>query len=157
MRVRQNRVKPTEKQIKAINGVLAGKKPTQAMTEAGYSSKTASHAKQNFFQSRGVANYVSKMNKKCREKFEMNLDEKLVDVYLSGLEATKLHGRKTIEHPDWMARKTFADKLADFMGWTRENKSQTYNNQYNFFLAQKEEREDFNKEFGQFVKSYYAR
>ena len=155
MTIRHNRVKPTEKQIKAINGVLVGKKPAQALTDAGYSSKTSSHFKQNFFQSQGVTQYLAKMNKVSLQKFKMNLDDKLIDVYLSGLEATKLHGRNAIEHPDWLARKAFADKLSEFMGWTKEDKFQTANNQFNFFSFPEEEKRDFNAEFVKFVKNYY--
>lgn len=154
MTVRHNRVKPTEKQIKAINGVLVGKKPTQALTEAGYSPKTSSHAKQNFFHSQGVLQYLAKMDKESLMRFNMNLGDKLVSVYVSGLESTKLHGRNAIEHPDWLARKAYADKLAEFMGWTKEDKFQTTNNQFNFFEIPLKEREDFNIKFGQFVRSY---
>lgn len=155
MAIRHNRVKPTEKQIKAINGVLAGKKPTQALTEAGYSPKTSSHVKQNFFHCRGVIQYLAKMDKESLRKFKMHTGEKLIDVYLNGLEATKLHGRNAIEHPDWLARKAFADKLAEFMSWTKEDKVQTFNNQYNFFSVPLNEREDFNVKFSQFVRDYY--
>lgn len=155
MGIGHNRVKPTEKQIKAVNGVLSGKNPSQAMTEAGYSPKTSSHAKQNFFQSRGVIQYLTKMNEESLKKFNMNLEDKVIDVYLNGLDATKLHGRNAIEHPDWLARKAFADKLAEFMGWTKENKAQTLNNQYNFFSFPQKEREDFNVKFTSFLRTYY--
>ena len=154
MGIGHNRVKPTEKQIKAINGVLSGKNPSQAMTGAGYSRKTTSHTKQNFFHSQGVLQYLAKMDKESLMRFNMNLGDKLVSVYVGGLEATKLHGRNAIEHPDWIARKAFADKLAEFMGWTKEDKTRTFNNQYNFFAVPLEEREDFNIKFGQFVKDY---
>ena len=155
MNVRQNRVKPTEKQSKAINGVLTGKKPTQAMTEAGYSPKTASHARQNFFQSRGVAKYLAEMDKKSRELFKMNLGDKLVEVYLKGLEASKLHGRNAVEHPDYLTQLAYADKISELVGWTKEEKTQIFNNQYNFFSFPQEERGGFNKAFDRFMRNYY--
>jgi len=157
MTVRKNKVKPTEKQIKAINGVLAGKNLSQAMTGAGYSRKTTSHVKQNFIKSRGVAQYLAKMDKESQMRFNMNLEDKLVSVYVSGLEATKLHGRNAIEHPDWLTRKAFADKIGGMLGMGNRDQEDTTNNQYNFFMFKKEEKEEFNSAFAGFVRGYFKK
>ena len=154
---KQNKVKPTERQVKAVNLILAGKKPTVAMREAGFSPKTSKAPSQKLVASRGVQEYLKKFDKATRQKFGMNLGDKLVDVYTNGLSATKLTGKDAIEHDDFPTQYLFANKLSEFLGWTKSIETPSQNNsQYNFFNITSQERSDFNQKLKKFIKENYS-
>lgn len=112
----KNRVKATLKQKKAVDNIISGefKSVAAAMKDAGYSPVSASHPAHALMNSRGVEVYLAKLDEKSQKLWGLKLPEKVMDTYLEGLEATKVVkvGKQTEERPDWLARKSFADKFS---------------------------------------------
>jgi hypothetical protein len=116
-------VKPTERQKKTVNGILAGETSlSSAMRNAGYAEKTSLNAKQNFVESRGVQEYLASLDAKSQQRFQMSVADKALEVYLSALEADKLISvrvtaspnevsYKVVARPDHTARIAAADRI----------------------------------------------
>ena len=148
----------TLKQKRGVNNMLSGKFPSKAkaLEAAGY-SHTIAHKPQGFIRSAGVQNYLKKLNIESKRLFDgKGIEDKVIEVYTEGLGATKLFGKKGIEHPDWLARKAFADKIGGLLGMGTEDKGGDQN-QYNFFMFKPQEKEEFNQAFGGFVKNYFKK
>jgi len=152
-----NKVKTSELQKRAVNGILEGKAPGQAMIDAGYTAITASHPRQNLIVRAGVQAYLAKFDKASRRKFGMNLGDKLVDIFLDGLSANKLAGKNDEEVPDWGNRAVFAKQLAEFMNWIKpKEESRSFQQQNNlFFSIDDQTRGEFNERFKLFLKKFY--
>lgn len=145
---------------KLVNNLISGEYKTKegAAIAAGYSPNTARDGKSinKVLKSEAVEIYLKKLDKMARARFKSSLHDKVMETYLDGLEATKLFGKDAIEHPDYMARKAFADKFAEFFGWTKGTpQGGGSQNQFNFFMFKKEEREDFNQQFEGFLRKFY--
>lgn len=122
-------VGPTEKQRKAIDGYLKGRKWTEALRVAGYSKLSALHySKKEFFNSRGAQKFVTQIDRKAAQRFGESLPDKVMEGYLDGLEATKSVklGQRLVENPDWVTRKQFLDRFSEFFGWIQARK-RSYN------------------------------
>lgn len=149
-------IEPTKKQRTVIDSYLKGLPWTEALRVAGYNESSALHySKKEFLNGKGVQRYISLMGAKAEQRFGESLPDKVMDVYLEGLEATKAVkvGQQTKEVPDWSARKSFADKFSEFFGWSREQVSTETQNQYNFFSVPKSEQETFNQRYKEYVRS----
>lgn len=111
--------KPTKKQREAVNNVLSGeyKSIAKAMRAAGYSEKSSYNPKHTLANRKGVQNYIGSLSDSAQKRWNMSLDEKVMDVYLDGLDATKLHGKKGVEYPDYKMRLEYANKVAEFLSW----------------------------------------
>lgn len=144
---------PTVKQVKGVDNILSGRFPnsTQALRAAGYGK----HIKvgQEFYKAQGVELYLKTISKVAKKRWNYSLPDKVMLTYLDGLEATKLAGKDAVEHPDWMARKVFADRFAEFFGWTRGETSPVGKlQQFNFFSVNEDERKNFNENFEKFLR-----
>lgn len=115
---RFNRVKPTLKQVSAVNNILSGefKSYASAMREAGYSKKSSFNPRHTLGNRRGVQAYLNSLSEAAKRRWGVSLPVKVMMVYLDGLEANKLVGREAVEWPDWMIRLAFAEKLSEFLG-----------------------------------------
>ena len=156
----QRKVKPTPKQQIAVDNIVSGKFKSVkgAMVDAGYSEESAKNPGVKLLHSRGVEEYLKSLSIKCRQRFKMGLRDKVMEVYLDGLEATKLYGKDALERPDHLARKAFADKFAEFFGWSRASTLPQGNfNQFNYFSVDEKKRDEFNSNFRDFIKSFYKR
>ena len=153
------KTKPSPLQKRAVDNVLSGnfKSVASAMREAGYSETTSHRPAEKLARSKGVQAYLEQLGGKAIQKFGMSLEDKVAETYLEGLTATKLYGKNAIEHPDWTARKSFADALASFLGWTKDQ-SQVGNihRQFNYFGVSEDQRDVFNKKFSDFLNKFYA-
>src|SRR3990167_1627478 len=151
--------KPTIKQKRAVQNILGGqfRNVAEAMRDAGYSQTTSHRPKEKLANAKGVQAYLEQLGGKAIQKFGMSLEDKVAETYLEGLTATKLYGKNAIEHPDWAARKSFADALASFLGWTKDQ-SQVGNihRQFNYFGVSEDQRDVFNKKFSDFLNKFYA-
>ena len=151
--MKRNKVKPTEQQKKAVNGVMQGKSMRSSMITAGYSEKTASAPSKNFLARAGVQVYLKKFDKVSRQKFGMNLQDKLISTFTDGLESTKLYGKSAVVHPDFSTRFVYANKLSDLIGMTKQTETpQQTNNQYNFFQTSPEEQRVFHEKLKEFIR-----
>ena len=153
-----NRVKPTKRQVAAINGIMEGKSARRAMMDAGYSTKTSGNPKTKLLELRGVQAYISKFDEVSRKKYKMGLGDKLIDTYLDGLEATKSPDKSGNEHPDWTARSAFADKLSEFMGWNKQPPLQPQTaeyNQFNYFGVSQNEKDKIHQKLKLALKEIY--
>ena len=155
----KRKVKPTEMQKKAVDNIISGKFKTikASMTDAGYSDVSAEQPSRALAETRGVEIYLASLSAKAKKRWDSSLEDKVMDTYMDGLDATKLFGKDGIEHPDWMARKSFADRFSEFFGWVSKNQgpSTPQFNQYNFFSMPAEKRKAFNDNFKGFLKRYY--
>src|SRR3989344_352371 len=108
--------KPTKRQKKAIDGIVFdGKSKFQAMKDAGYSHNCAKYPKHILGNAKGVREYLQTLNKTCVNRFSMTLENKVMQVYLDGLDAQQL--TKYGEYPDHKVRLAFADRFARFFNW----------------------------------------
>lgn len=151
-------VEATEKQRAVIDGYLKGLGWTEALRVAGYNDSSALHySKKEFLNSKGVQRYISQINKHAQKRFGESLPDKVMRVYFDGLEATKAVklGQQTEERPDWLARKSFADKFSEFFSWSKEQVPTGTQNQYNFFSVPEKERDEFNQKFKEFLRKNY--
>lgn len=147
-----NKVKPTNKQVAAINGIIEGKSAGVAMRDAGYSRVTALNPRQNLVGTSGAKAYLQKLDKLSYRKYKLNLADKLADTTLNGLEATKLFGKDAIEHPDWSARALFVKMLNEIAGVTKPQEISVNNRQFNFFKVSEGERTEFNNKLKDFLR-----
>ena len=144
---------PTPKQVKGVDNILSGRypSPTKALRAAGY-GKYVKTGKE-FFKAQGVELYLKTLSKVAKKRWNYSLPDKVMLTYLDGLEATKLYGKDAEEHPDWLARKAFADRFAEFFGWTRGETSPVGRlQQFNFFSVNEEDRKNFNENFKLFLR-----
>ncbi len=122
----KNRVRATPKQMKAVDNIVSGRfrSTAAAMRDAGYSSVSATHPAHVLMNSRGVEAYLTMLDEKSQRKYNLNLGDKIMEGYLEGLEATKplKLGQRVVEIPDWMTRKQFLDRFAEFFGWIQIQK-----------------------------------
>ena len=102
--------KPTPLQKMAVDNILSGKFKTKkaAMLDAGYSEPVSGNPSQQLAHRKGVQAYLKSLGGKAISKWGMPIEDKVMDVYMEGLDATRLYGKDAIEHPDWGARKSFA-------------------------------------------------
>jgi len=150
------KVKPTAKQIRAVDNILSGKFKSLkgAMEEAGYKSGT-NEPSRVLLRSRGVEIYLAGLDKLARRRFGVHLQPLLMERYLDGIDATRMvrvGKNRSKLHPDFAVRKTYIDRLSEFLGWTQAPNTQAPGQQYNFFMFGKQEREDFNEKFKEFLK-----
>lgn len=156
-----NDVTPTDKQVRAVNAVIAGETNLgKAMTDAGYSEQTSHNPKQNFVASRGVQVYLETLDEKSKQKFSMSVVDKAMEVYLDALEAKKyVPGRATLEGdrvvyrmlnvPDHHIRLQAADRVVKVYGADKPKpEAQTYESPDLNSLDIKE----FNKKFLKFME-----
>lgn len=140
---------PTVRQKKAIDNIASGRfsDTREAMIDAGYTKGSA--IPNNLMKSSVVQDYINKFEYKAKMKFRMGLDDKLMEVYLEGLDAktTGKFGGET----DHKTRKEFADTISKMKGYIQNNDSEK-KTQVNFFQFNKQDQEDFNKEFIRFLK-----
>ena len=150
--------KPTPMQKAAVDNLLSGeyKAVAPAMRDAGYSKSSSLQSHKALIGRRGVQNYIKTLSAKAQKRWNTTIEDKVLDTYLDGLEATKLYGKNAIPHPDFMARKAFADRFAGFFGWVREGGLPTGSyQQINFFEVAREERRQFNENFKGFLRDFY--
>jgi len=158
--------KTTPMQKRAIDNILSGKFKTvggktnlgKAMLAAGYTPSSA-RVPANLPKRTGVQLYLKRIEKRAKKKLGIPLRDKVMDTYLEGLRATKLYGKEAKEHPDYLARKAYADQFAEFFGWIDKHKSGSGAvpafNQFNFFSVDEKKRQKFNDSFKSFLKRYY--
>lgn len=161
------KIEPTQMQRQAVDNIVSGKfvkksgKPDlgKAMRDAGYSQQSSLHPKIALAEKKGVQAYVEQLGEKAKTKWGMSMEDKVMDVYLEGLDAQKPFGKDAVLFPDHPTRKLFADRLAEFMGWVQPiaimgsgNKVQNFN----FFSLPEQKRQAFNTNFDQFLKKYYG-
>lgn len=154
-------LQPSERQKRAVDNVISGKfhSKRQALLDAGY-DKTVADRPSQVFKSHGVQVYLKTLSKISKKRYSLSLQDKVMLTYLDGLDATKLYGKEGREHPDWMARKQFADSLADLMKFSPENPMNQKNrsgnfNQFNFFSMNERDRQNVNSTFKDFLGKYY--
>ena len=131
-------VKPTARQKRAIDNILSGgfKTIASAMREAGYSIRSSHNPKHILANRRGVQNYIQSLPNTARKRWGITLQEKVLDVYLDGLDAIKLHGKEGNEHPDYIIRLDYANKISEFIGWLQPRHfSRKLTSIHNFFEA----------------------
>lgn len=112
-------IKPTKRQRQAVDNILSGdyRSVAEAMRAAGYSEKSSYNPKHTLANRKGVQNYIESLSDSAQKRWNMSLDEKVMDVYLDGLDAIKLHGKKGIEHPDYKMRLEYANKVTELLSW----------------------------------------
>lgn len=110
---------PTPLQKRAIDNIVSGRfrSNAAAMRDAGYSRTTSLRALEKLGRSKGVEVYLKSLGAEALRRWNMSIQEKVIEVYLDGLDATRLVGRKNIEYPDWKVRLATADKFSEFLGW----------------------------------------
>lgn len=154
-------VSPTEKQVNAVNEVIAGESDLKtAMQNAGYSSQTSHNPKQNFVASRGVQAYLGTLDEKAQKKFNMSVIDRAFEVYMDALEATKLVPvRMTVQNgsvayrigkePDHHTRITAADRIVKIYGADKPPPKQSEPLTFNL---DDPEVVDWNKKFLEFLE-----
>ena len=146
----------TNRQKKGVANLLSGDYPTKkaALMDAGYTSKgSVSRNPATFMRQKGVQKYVKLLDKESRRVFNgQGIEKKVIEVYVDGLQATKLFGKNAVKHPDFLARKAYADRISPMVGIEGGDKGGGDQNQYNFFMFSNQEKNDFNKDFAKFVK-----
>jgi hypothetical protein len=142
------KTKPNIRQMRVVNNILSGKYKTKkdALVAAGYSKKSSSAI---VLGRKGVQQYLDKFEHKALSRWKMPIRSKLQNVYLDGLDADKPHGKKKI--PDYKIRKEYADTIAEQLGLLNSKKN-VGRQQFNFFLVDKESREQLNETFNSIVK-----
>ncbi|HZX13020.1 MAG: hypothetical protein UV58_C0013G0008 [Candidatus Wolfebacteria bacterium GW2011_GWC1_43_10] len=146
---------PTPMQKRGVDNILSGKynAAAPALRDAGYKPKTVINPQENFFKAQGVGLYLKTLSKVAKKRWNVSLPDKVALTYLDGLEATKLYGKNAIEAPDYMARKVYADRFAEFFGWTHGDLAPGAKlQQFNFFSVDEKTRNDFNSHFREFLK-----
>ena len=148
--------KPTDKQRMAIDLILSGKAKTltDALRQAGYSKNSVKVPKQILFNRKGVQVYLAHLDDKSRKLFKKSIQDKVMDTYFEGLDATSLHGKDAVEHPDYTTRVNTADRFSKFFGWERglkEDDGSKYN-QFNFFNVDPEKQKQFHENLKKFIK-----
>jgi len=146
---------PTPMQKRGVDNILSGNynAAAPALRDAGYKPSTAIKSQDNFFKAKGVGLYLKTLSKVAKKRWNVSLPDKVALTYLDGLEATKLYGKNAIEAPDYMARKAYADRFAEFFGWTHGDLAPGAKlQQFNFFSVSPEERTEFNDKFKDFLK-----
>ena len=152
--------KPTKKQALVVNNILSGKykSKAQAMKAAGYSEHSSDNPKHILSGRKGIESYLETINQTSVNRFKMPLKNKVMEVFLDGLEANKYYEKSGIEYPDHKLRGEFADRFARFFSWIEGSSESKVNKmqQFNFFNAVPEaEQEKFNGRFKGFLKDYY--
>lgn len=141
----------TDQQKDGVKAILSGKyvTRTEALRSVGYKTGPGT-----FMKSTGVQKYLKMLDVESKRRFNgRGIEDKVVDTYVEGLEATKLYGKNAIKHPDYLARKAFADKIGGMLGIGGTDDGGGDKNQYNFFMFGQEEKQEFNEAFGEFVKN----
>lgn len=143
--------KTTNLQKRAVDNIMSGeyKSKSAAMIAAGY-SKRVSRTPSQVISSPGVQEYLKNFEQKAVVRFGMSLDQKIMDVYLDGLDADRPLGNLGDIMPDHKVRKDFADTIQESRGMM---KSKAKGGQvFNFFMFDKESRSTFNEVFNSFVR-----
>ena len=144
---------PTPMQVKGVDNVLSGRFPnsTKALRAAGYGK----HVKvgNEFFKAQGVELYLKTLSKVAKKRWNYSLPDKVALVYLDGLSAEKPYGKNAELFPDHAVRLQFANRFAQFFGWTQgEGIGSTKLQQFNFFSVDENTRHDFNENFKLFLR-----
>ena len=153
------KTKPSPLQKRAVDNVLSGnfKSVAEAMRDAGYSGTTSHRPSEKLVKSKGVQAYLEQLGDKAIQKFGMTLEEKVAEVYLDGLSAEKPYGKDAQLFPDHITRLSFASKFSVFFGWTEDqSKGGRIHQQFNYFGISDDQKEVFNKKFGDFLNKYYS-
>jgi len=149
----------TNRQKKGVANLLSGDYPSKkaALVAAGYTSPASvSRNPATFMRQKGVQKYVKLLDKESRRIFNgQGIEKKVIEVYVAGLKATKLFGKNAVKHPDYLARKAYADRISPMVGIEGGDKGGKDQNQYNFFMFNNQEKNDFNEAFGKFVKNHF--
>lgn len=137
---------PTHKQKVAVDNIMSGKFKSnkQALVSAGVRTSVPA-----FLQQQGVQTYIAGFEKKALVKFGVCLDDKLMDVYLDGLDAKTVG--KFGGDVDHKTRKEFADTIATMKGYLQQKETGS-KTQVNFFQFNKEDQENFNRNFIKFIR-----
>lgn len=146
-------IQTTPKQKRAVDNVLSGKfnSKAAALRDAGYSDESA-QVSSRVLASEGIKQYLKSFSKSAMKRWNMTIEEKIVSVYMDGLDATKLYGKSAIEHPDHLARKSYADKLSEFFSWSQSPQlAKQQFQQFNFFTTPEKDREVFNDKLKGFL------
>ena len=156
---REGRPVPTPRQKLTTDLILSGKAKSvpDAMRQAKYSDSSVHNATKVFVRSKGVEAYLNSLDEKSREKFGMSIQDKVMNVYYEGLEATKLFGKRAVEYPDHPTRISAADRMAKFFGWETsgiEDEGKQFN-QFNFFDVKPEKQKEFQDNLKKFIKKSY--
>lgn len=152
-------VKPTEKQVMAVNAVLEGETNLgQAMRTAGYSETSSLNPRQNFVDSRGVQAYLQTLDEKSQMRFKMNALEKVMEVYLDAMSAHKYFPVKTnrdgnlVKVPDHIVRMQAADRIVKLTHAALQSMKQ--NEITPIPDLNDPEVKDFNMKFKKFLEDY---
>ena len=145
------KVKTTPLQKKGVDNIMSGnyKSKKDAIKAAGMSDTTA-HNPQLFVKQKGVQAYLKTFEQKAVVKFGMSLDEKIMDVYLDGLDADKPLGKHGEVIQDHKMRKEFADTIQESRGMMKSKQGGAQINY--FFMFDKESRSQFNDAFSEYVR-----
>ena len=140
-------------QKQAVDNIMSGKFKSKkaALLDAGYAPASANNITQDFLSRKGVQQYIQSFERKAQVRFGMTLDEKIQDVYLDGLDADKPLGKHGEVIQDHKMRKDFADTIQEIRG-NLKGKSRANKQIFNFFMVDKESRNNFNKNFESFVR-----
>ena len=155
---KQYKIKPTEKQKRAVENILSGRFNSKkaALLDAHYSKKSSENAKL-MLEKKGVKQYLAALGNNAKKRWNMEIEDKLLNVYMDGLDAEKPYGKDAQLHADHPTRLKFADRLSEFFGWRdQEGKAPVSSpkmNQFNFFSTPKEEREAFDEKLIKFLRS----
>ena len=147
------KVKTTPMQKQGVDNIMSGKFKSKgkALIAAGYAPTSVRNVTQSFLSQRGVQLYIKSFEMKAQVRFGMTLDEKIQDVYLDGLDADKPLGKHGETIQDHKMRKDFADTIQEIRG-NLKSKTRTNKQVLNFFMVDKESRNNFNKTFENFVR-----
>ena len=142
----------TNLQKRAVDNIMSGefKSKGAAMRDAGF-SKSASRNPQTLVRADGVQSYLKNFEAKAVARFNMTLDEKIMDVYLDGLDADKPLGKHGEVIQDHKMRKEFADTIQESRGMMKSKKGGSQQI-FNFFMFDKKHRSQFNEAFNSFVR-----
>jgi hypothetical protein len=152
------KTKPSTLQKRAVQNILSGKfkSTAAAMRDAGYSETTSHRPAEKLARSKGVQAYLHELGDDAIAKWGMSIENKVMDVYLSGLEATKLVGKNAVSQPDWQSRLQFANSFASFFGWKESQpKGGKIHQQFDYFGIPEDQKAVFNKKFENFLREYY--
>jgi len=154
----ERQIPVTKKQKQAVENMLSGKfkSKSAALQAAGYTGGEAG-SPARFMQATGVRQYLKRIGKKAKKLFKMKLEDKVMQVYMEGLNADKPFGKDAIMAADHPTRKMFADRFSEFFGWTTEAPATApVQTQNNFFMVAKEEQKEFNGKFKDFLRGFYS-
>jgi hypothetical protein len=154
-------VQPTNKQIKTVNSIISGEKNLgSAMRSAGYSHSSSLNPSKNFIEAKGTKAYLERLDAKAKQKFNMSTVDRALEAFLDALQAKKYIPFRIVDEgnkvtyktqpiPDHDIRIRAADKLLklhNIENLTPEKEDQQAS-------LTKEEINDFNKKFIQFIES----